>query len=94
MHAVVRTYSGPGAKELFDVIEANLEEIKPLIHAVQGFVSYTLVRTETGGFAVTVCQDRSGVDESLRLAREWIMKNAAHTGAAAPLVAEGTVILS
>ena len=41
MHAVVRTYSGNGAKELFDVLEKNKPEwISSL--AVKGFVSYFL----------------------------------------------------
>jgi hypothetical protein len=32
----------------------------------------------------SVCQDKTGADESVRLARDWINKNAANTGAAAP----------
>ena len=38
MHAVVRTYSGKGAKELLDVLEKNKGEVKSLIRAVKGFV--------------------------------------------------------
>jgi hypothetical protein len=32
MHAVIRTYSGEGANELFDVIEKNKGEVEGLIH--------------------------------------------------------------
>jgi hypothetical protein len=42
---------------------------------------------------VTVCEDKAGTDESLRVAREWIGKNAANLGASAPTVSEGPVIL-
>ena len=56
-------------------------------------MSYSLVRTAGGGFSVTVCQDKAGTDESTRVAREWIAKNASDTGAAAPKVSEGTVML-
>jgi hypothetical protein len=93
MHAVVRTYSGKGAKELMDVLEKNNAEVERLIRAVQGFVSFALVRTASGGFSVSVFQDKAGTDESVRVAREWIAKNAANLGAAPPAISEGTVIL-
>jgi hypothetical protein len=93
MHAVIRNYSGKGAKELFDIIEKNKPEVERLIRGVRGFVSYSLVRTPDGGFSVSVYQDKSGTDESMKVAREWIAKNASNTGAAAPTVSEGTVIL-
>jgi len=50
MHAVVRTYSGKGTKELFDVLEKNKADVDKLMRAVKGFVSYSLVRTAGGGF--------------------------------------------
>jgi hypothetical protein len=43
MHAVVCSYSGQGASELFEQLEQN-EEIKDLIGGVPGFVSYTALR--------------------------------------------------
>ena len=93
MHAVVRTYSGKGAKELIDLIEKNKPEAERLLRGVKGFVSYSLVRTAGGGFSVSVYQDKAGTDESIRVARDWIAKNASTTGVAAPSVAEGTVLL-
>lgn len=93
MYAVIRTYSGSGASELFNLLEENSAEVTELIRSVNGFVSYTLARTESGGFSVTVCQDKAGTDESLQRAREWIANNASNTGAAAPQVTEGTVLL-
>jgi hypothetical protein len=93
MHAVVRTYSGKGAKELMDVLEKSKVEVERLIRAVHGFVSFSLVRTASGGFSVSVFQDKAGSDESVRVAREWIAKNAANLGAAPPAISEGSVIL-
>ena len=93
MHAVMRSYSGKGTKALFDILEKNKTEVEELIRPIKGFVSYSLVRTASGGFSVTVCQDKAGTDESVRAAREWIAKNASKTGAAAPKVSEGTVML-
>ena len=67
--------------------------MEKLIRAVKGFVSYSMVRTAGGGFSVSVFQDKAGTEESVRVAREWIAKNAGNTGAAAPTISEGTVIL-
>lgn len=93
MHAVIRRYAGPGAKQLIDLLETRKTEVEALIRPVKGFVSYACVRTADGGATVTVCEDKAGTDESLRLAREWIGKNAANLGVSAPSVSEGPVIL-
>lgn len=93
MHAVVRTYSGQGAKELLDVLEKNKADIERLIRGINGFISFSLARTHDGGFTGSVFQDKTGTDESIRIAREWITKNAGTTRAAPPTVAKGSVIL-
>lgn len=93
MHAVIRTFSGSGAKKLLDLLEGRKKEVEELIRPVTGFVSYLLIRTADGGASVTVCQDRDGTDESSRIAREWIGKNASDLGASPPTVVEGSVIL-
>ena len=74
MHAVIRTYSGKGAKELFDVLEKKKADVESLLRPIKGFVSYTLARSGDGGFSVTVCQDKTGTDESVKAARDWIAK--------------------
>jgi hypothetical protein len=78
---------------LMDVLEKSKAEVERLIRAVQGFVSFSLVRIASGGFSVSVFQDKAGTDESVRVAREWIAKNAANLGTAPPAISEGTVIL-
>jgi hypothetical protein len=93
MYAVIRTYSGKGAKELLDVVEKHKTEVESVMRAVKGFVSYTLARSGDGGFSVTVCQDKAGAEESVKVAREWVAKNAGGTGVGAPTVSEGPVII-
>jgi hypothetical protein len=93
MHAVIRTYSGGGAKKLFDLLQTRKVDVETLIRAVPGFVSFSLIQTADGGASVTVCNDKAGTDESVRVARDWIAKNAADIGASPPSVAEGSVIL-
>jgi len=93
MHAVIRTYSGQGAKELFDLLEKRKSDVENLIRSVKGFVSYSLIRADDGGTSVTVCQDKAGADESIQKAKDWIGKNGSGIGASAPKVSEGSVIL-
>ena len=93
MHAVIRTYSGKGAKELFDVLEKRTADVESIMRSVKGFVSYTLARSGDGGVSVTVCQDKAGVDESVQKARDWVAKNAGNTGVGAPRVSDGAVII-
>jgi hypothetical protein len=49
MHAVMRDYSGSGAKKFFDVLESKKAEVKDVMMPIRGFVSYSLVRTARGG---------------------------------------------
>jgi hypothetical protein len=93
MHTTVRAYSGKGAREFFDLLEKSKADVEKTMRSVKGLVSYTLVNSGDGGFSVTVCNDKAGTDESVQKARDWIAKNAAGTGVAAPNLYEGTVVL-
>jgi hypothetical protein len=93
MHAVIRMYSGVGGTKLIDLLQERKNEVEALIRSVQGFVSYSLIRTADGGASVTVCQDKVGTEESMRIAREWIGKNASNLAAGPPTVVEGSIIL-
>src|SRR6516225_8220165 len=86
MHAVLRTYSGKGTKELFDVIEKNKSDVEKVLRTVKGFVGYSIVRTSDGGFSVTVCSDKAGADESSVKAKDWIKQNAPNAGSSAPVI--------
>ena len=94
MHAVIRTFSGAGAKKLVDLLEGRKSEVESIVRSVKGFVSYTMIKTADGATTVTVCEDKAGTDESSRLAREWIGKNASDLGVGPPTVVEGTAILN
>jgi hypothetical protein len=93
MRVVIRNYAGSGAKELFDRIEQNSGDIEGLLRGINGFVSYTLARAGDGGFSVTVCNDQTGIDESVQVAKNWIQQNAADITAAPPEITEGDVSL-
>ena len=65
MHVVIRSYPGQGASELFDLAGQRAHDLKTMISGVPGFVSFAAFRTEDGGVGVTVCQDKTGTDESM-----------------------------
>ncbi len=92
MYAVVRQYSGQGASQLFDELEGKQADVERLIRDVPGVVSYALFRTGDGGVSVTVCQDKAGTDESVRLAGEWIKENVT-TQSNPPVISEGSTIV-
>jgi hypothetical protein len=91
VYAMVRSYSGNGASELFDQLEQRNDEIKELIGGVPGFVSYAAFRSSDGGSTVTVCQDKTGTDESARRAAEWVKENISGT-ANPPVITEGNTV--
>ena len=92
MYLVVRSYSGPGASELFDLLGERQDEVKDLISGVPGFVSYAAARTgDDSGVTATVCQDKAGTDESSRRAAEWVKENVSTAGTV-PAISEGTTV--
>ena len=93
METVVRTYSGKGAKELFDVLEKQKADVEKEMRSVKGLVSYTLARTGDGGVSVTVCQDKAGSEEGVRFAKEWLSKNAGSISMDEPKVSTGSIII-
>jgi hypothetical protein len=93
MYVVVRSYSGEGASDLFDLLGQRGEDVKNLISGVPGFVSYAAFRSGDGGMTVTVCDDKDGTDESSRRAAGWVRENVSTT-ANPPAVTEGSTVLT
>ncbi|MGZ5336386.1 MAG: hypothetical protein ACXWF3_12400 [Solirubrobacterales bacterium] len=92
MYMVVRSYSGPGASELFDLLGEREDEVKALIAGVPGFVSYAAIRSGEGGVTVTVCEEKDGTDESSKRAADWVKENAT-AAVSPPKVTEGSTVL-
>ncbi len=62
------------------------------VDGMPGFVSYTAFRSAEGGLTVTVCQDKTGTDESSRRAAECVKEN---SGAMPnpPVITEGSTVV-
>jgi hypothetical protein len=92
MHAVIRTYSGTGASQVFDLVSARQADVNALLSGVPGFVSYAALREGDGGVTVTVCHDRAGTDESSRRAAAFVRENL-DTEVDPPVITEGDTVL-
>jgi len=89
-------WSGPmeaRGRRSCSTFEKRAADVESVMRSVKGFVSYTLVRSGEGGYSVTVCKDKAGVEESAVKAREWVAKNAGKTGVGAPQTYEGPVVI-
>jgi hypothetical protein len=75
MYVVVRSYTGQGASELFDLLGQREEDVQELISGVPGFIKYAAFRSGDGGITVTMCEDKAGTDESSTRAAGWVSEN-------------------
>jgi hypothetical protein len=91
MYVAVRRYSQ--APELLKALEEGQAEVMELLRQVSGLRSYYLVRAGDGGFSVTICDDRAGVEESNLLAADWITEHALALPGNAPALVEGEMIM-
>jgi hypothetical protein len=92
MYVVVRSYSGQGASDLFDLLGQREDDVKELISGVPGFVKYAAFRGGDGGMTVTICEDKTGTDESSKRAAGWVRENVSGT-VDPPSITEGSTVL-
>ena len=90
-YVVIRHYKD-GSK-LIDELERRREDVENLIRGISGFIGYNLVRTESGGFSVSVYEDRAGAEESVRAAREYTQQNLPGVSGP-PEVIQGDAVIS
>lgn len=76
-----------------DLLEKRAGEVEKMLRSVDGFETYTLARAGDGGFSITVCRDRGGIEESNRKAKDWIANNAGDLGVSAPETVIGIVVV-
>jgi heme-degrading monooxygenase HmoA len=91
-YAVIRNYKGSG--ELIDELGRRPGEVEDLIRGVSGFQQYYLVRSDDGGFSVSVFEDRAGAEESVKVARQFIQDTLSDVAGAPPEVIQGEVTIT
>ena len=89
-YAVIRHYKD--SSKLIDELERRSDDVESLIRGIAGFIAYDLVRTDSGGFSVSVYEDRAGAEESVRSAREDLQQNLSEVGSS-PEVLQGESVI-
>jgi len=90
-YVVIRHYQDASA--LIDGLEQRRDDIERLVRGIPGFIVYNLVRSEGGGFSISVFDDRKGADESVQVARDFVRENFPGVSGP-PQVIEGEAIIS
>ena len=89
MYSAIRRYRVTDIDELVRKVESDFVD---RIKGVDGFLGYYVIDGGDGSAAsVTVAETAEAVEESTRLAREWVQENAADLIEGAPEVTDGEV---
>ena len=93
MYAAVRRYEG--IKDDAEAARKVGESFVPLLEQVDGFVAYYWIDAGDGVMAsLSVFEDKAGADQSVELAHNWVVENAAELIPNPPEVIEGLVVAS
>ena len=72
MYAAIRRYR-VDSDSCSEVVKLILERFVPLIKEAQGLLAYYVLDAEDGVVAtITICEDKERVEESSRVAEEWL----------------------
>ena len=72
MYAAIRRYR-VDSDSCSEVVKLILERFVPLIKEAQGLLAYYVLDAEDGVVAtITICEDKEKVEESSRVATEWL----------------------
>ncbi len=88
MHASIREYR---TKDNAEVARRAQEGFVPLVRDVPGLKAYYLVDGGDKLVTITIADDRTGVEESVSKAREWVQEHAADLVEGSPTVINGEV---
>ena len=89
MFAAIRTYGVTDIDELSELVK---DGFLPIVESVPGFVAYYAVDAGDGmASSITICEDKTGVDESTSRASEWVEENALDFIESGPAVVTGVV---
>ena len=89
MYTVIRNYTG--APGFADDLKKRIRDIETEISTVPGFIAYYCLKTTDGATSVTVCEERTGCDESNKRASNWLKKNMPNLKISPPQIIGGEV---
>jgi hypothetical protein len=89
MFAAIRTYGVTDIDELSELVK---DGFLPIVESVPGFVAYYAVDAGDGmASSITICEDKTGIDESTSRAAEWVEEHAVELIESGPAVVIGAV---
>lgn len=91
MYAAIRRYNivEGTADQIIDRVNGTF---LPRLREMPGFVAYYVLDVGDGTMAaITISEDRTGADESNRMATEWVRQNLAGLVKSAPVILTGEV---
>lgn len=89
MYAVIRSYTTSDAGEIRRLVE---EEFIPIVGDIPGLISYYIVEGGEGKLSsITICEDRSGIEESTQRAGDWVRDRLSSLITSGPEVMMGEV---
>ncbi len=90
MFAAIRTYGVTDIEELSELVK---EGFLPIVESVPGFVAYYVVAAGDGvASSITICEDKTGVEESTSRSSEWVEEHALDFIQSGPAVVTGEVL--
>jgi hypothetical protein len=94
MYAVIRRYNTQ--ERTAEKIEQRVHDgFVPLLSALPGFVSYTLVRSTDGSLvSISTFETREGAEQSNHLASDWVHEHLASLVKTAPVILVGEVMVT
>jgi hypothetical protein len=88
MYASIRQYRSTDVGE----VARRAADFVPIVRQVPGFSAWYVVDGGDGTLiTVTLCEDQAGVEESVRLAADWVRENIADLIEGSPTVTNGEV---
>lgn len=89
MYAVIRSYTTSDGAEVRRRVE---QEFIPMMGDLPGLIAYYIVDRDEGKLSsITICEDRSGVEESTARAADWVRDRLSSLITAGPEVMMGEV---
>jgi hypothetical protein len=89
MYAAISTY---GVTDFDEISELVKDGFLPIVESVPGFVAFYLVDAGEGlATSITICDDKSSIDESTSRAAEWVQERALDLIESGPAFVTGAV---
>lgn len=93
MYASVRRYDGVDPRSVEEIVRRVEEGFVPIISKAPGFIAYYAVNVGEGVTAsISIFEDQAGLEESNRMAADWVKENLASLLPNPPEITAGEVL--